>query len=62
MTYGVVVRGPENVVPPAIRGVIRNPAIELVGVIAHSGPLTMQDTGEKGGTGDLDSRPGSVGG
>ena len=49
MTYRVVVWGPGNVGRPAIRGVIRNPALELVGVIAHNADKNGVDAGELAG-------------
>ena len=53
MTYRVVVWGPGNVGRPAIRGVIRNPALELVGVIAHNPDKNGVDAGELAGLGPV---------
>ncbi|MDE0884304.1 MAG: dihydrodipicolinate reductase [Myxococcota bacterium] len=49
MIRRVVVWGPGNVGRPAIRGVIRNPELELVGVIAHSSEKEGADSGELAG-------------
>jgi hypothetical protein len=49
MTQRVVVWGPGNVGRNAIRGVVRNPALELVGVIAHSPKNDGVDAGALAG-------------
>ena len=49
MTYRVVVWGPGNVGRPAIRSVVRNPQLDLVGVIAHSGENEGVDAGSLAG-------------
>jgi hypothetical protein len=46
MALRVVVWGPGNVGGPAIRSVIANPALELVGVIVHSPEKVGRDAGE----------------
>lgn len=45
----VVVWGPGNVGAPAIRSVVRNPALELAGVIVHSPEKEGRDAGELAG-------------
>ncbi|HIF97584.1 MAG TPA: dihydrodipicolinate reductase, partial [Myxococcales bacterium] len=45
MTQRVVVWGPGNVGLAAIRGVARNPALDLVGVIAHNPDKAGVDPG-----------------
>jgi len=49
MIRRVVVWGPGNVGCSAIRGVIRNPGLELVGVVAHSSSKQGIDAGELAG-------------
>jgi hypothetical protein len=49
MSYRVVVWGPGNVGRPAIHGVVRNPALELAGVIVHSPEKEGRDAGELAG-------------
>jgi len=49
MSYRVVVWGPGNVGGPAIRSVVANPALELVGLIVHSPEKDGVDAGELAG-------------
>jgi len=49
MTQRVVVWGPGNVGRNAIRGIVRNPDLELVGVIAHSPENNGVDAGSLAG-------------
>jgi hypothetical protein len=46
MPYRVLVWGPGNVGAPALRNVIRNPQLELAGVIVHSAEKEGRDAGE----------------
>jgi len=53
MRYRVVVWGPGNVGRPAIHGVVRNPHLELAGVIVHSAAKEGRDAGELAGIGPV---------
>lgn len=53
MTYRVVVWGPGNVGRPAIHSVVRNPHLELAGVIVHSPDKAGRDAGELAGIGAI---------